>query len=358
LVVCWCLTSSAWGQTKFDIPTAAGGVLAGDGKTLIVSSSKTGQLLYFDTVEEKEAKRVELDFRPDRLAIQGDTLFAVVKGSAKVAVLEAATGKELKQIQLPGDPIESLACHPSRGLLYATNKADQVYSIDPASGKVAKTKARGQKLVVDPVDGKTVYTGIQKPIRDVIVIQEGPNKSLRVSLDKANLNAMMMKFRVEKADLVPLAVNDNVAINGKEMAVSPDGKQVAMAGGGGWKPASEARYNYSIAVFETKDITTLAGQIETGPYPVALTWHPQLSLGVAKTFGSSELILFNARSLAEKKRIKVNDGDPAILAFAAQGTKLAHVSNEIVTLLPLELTDQDREKLKSASSGDKSARSR
>ena len=71
-----------------------------------------------------------------------DQLFAVAKGSAVVHVLEAASGKEVKQIRVPGEPLQSLACHPRKGqLLYGANLNDEVYAIDTEKETATKTKA-------------------------------------------------------------------------------------------------------------------------------------------------------------------------------------------------------------------------
>jgi hypothetical protein len=81
----------------------------------LLSLTAEGKLGFFDTAADKEVKQVEVDFKPTVLARQGDQLFAVAKGTAIVHVLEAASGKEVKQIRVPGEPIQALACHPGKG---------------------------------------------------------------------------------------------------------------------------------------------------------------------------------------------------------------------------------------------------
>lgn len=54
-----------------------------------------------------------------------------------------------------------------------------VFSIDVDKDAFQKTKGRGHMIVVDPYDGKYVYTGIQKPIQDVLIIEDLGVKSSR-----------------------------------------------------------------------------------------------------------------------------------------------------------------------------------
>jgi len=103
-----------------------------------------------------------------------------------------------------------------------------------------------------------------------------------------------LKYKIDGADLTLVAANDNAAVNGRGMAVSGDGKQVAMAGGGGWRSTNDPRANYAIAVFETAKMKGLNGQVETGAYPNNVAFDPVLNLGAA--FNTKEFILFNAKS--------------------------------------------------------------
>jgi len=243
LVAALVAAPAAAGAAEFKLAVVGGGVVTPDTKTVIVSVPSEGKLVYYDAEAEKELRKVDLDFKPSALAVQGKTLFASTKGAAAIHALDAATGKETKEIKLPGEPVLALACHPSKGLLYATNSADEVYAIDPESGQATKTKARGQRLAVDEKDGKFLYTGIQKPIRDQLMVEEGPNKELRLSLVAAGARAMMLKFAVGGTNLKLVAFQDNAALNGRGMGLSPDGKRIAMAGGGGWVSKTDRRFN-------------------------------------------------------------------------------------------------------------------
>lgn len=338
------------GETSFKLSGFGGAVLLPDQQTLVVSDPTTANLIYIDTVGEKESKRVEVEFKPGALAVQGDKLYAAAQGSTKVHVLEAATGKDLKTITVPGAALGSLGCHPAKGLLYGVDTSGSVFSIDPAQGTATKTKAKGQMLAVDAASGEFVYTGIQKPIKDVLVIQRQGGGGARVSLAKANRQALMLKYEVKGPDLELAAANDNAAINGASMGLSPDGKKIAMAGGGGME--IEGRRNYAIAVFSTSDLKDQLGLVETGPYPTLVAFHPLLSLGAAcKRGGATEILIFNAKTFTIKQTIPAGKNFPAYVGFGGKGTKVIFAERPlgkpecVVKLFPLTLTDQDREAL-------------
>lgn len=67
------------GIALFDLPPPEGWVMMFDNITLIVSVPEKAQLVYFDTVANKEMKRVDMDFQPGALALQGTTLFAAAR---------------------------------------------------------------------------------------------------------------------------------------------------------------------------------------------------------------------------------------------------------------------------------------
>jgi DNA-binding beta-propeller fold protein YncE len=346
-------TESAPGQAFFKLPSIGGAVMAADNQTLIVSLTSNGMLAYYDTLRDKEMRKVEVDFQPGALATQGSLLFATTRGSGVLHVLDVSTGKEMGQIRVPGEPLQALACHPKKGLLYVVNLANEIYAIDPEKGVAAKTKAKGQLLAVDAVDGKYLYTGIQKPMRDQIVIQQS-GKTLRISFATANLRAIMLKYEIKGTDLKLVAANDNAAVNGRGMGLSPDGKRIAMAGGGGWRSKTDPKANYSIAVFDTADMQTLLGQVDTGPYPSTIAFHPVLNLGAA--YNMSEVIVFNAKSLAQKSSSKISRGaQTALLTFGGKGTKIVFASIALprpegsdLAFIPLELSEQDQQTLRKA----------
>jgi hypothetical protein len=338
--------------------SVAAAVLLPDNQTLIVSAPQEGILVYYDTVTGKETRRVEVEFKPAALAIQGKTLFAAAMGSAIVHVLDPRTGKSKKTVKVPGEPIQTLACHPNKGYLYAANVKNEVFAIDPHKGEAIKTKAHGQFVVADPREGNFVYTGTTNHGKDRIIVSKGPRRgTVRIRKRKGSRRSSMFKYAVEKQDLRQVAVNDNAATNGRAMAISPDGKRIAMAGGGGWSTGN--RGNYAIAVFDTADIKTVLGQFDTGAYPSGIAFHPVLNLGAGCRSGNpGEIIIFNGKSFVKKDTFKLQNGsgESFTLLFGGKGTKLISIptgrgtgqSSTSIQFFSLSLTEQEREALKKA----------
>ena len=351
--------AAARGQASFKMGPIGGAVMTPDNKTLIVSITTEAKLAFFDTVNDKEIKKVEMDYQPTVLAIQGKKLIVATKGSPILRVLELDTLKEIKAIKLPGEGVQSIACHPEKGLVYAVNLQHEVFAVDLVAGTGKKTAAKGQLIAVDSVDGKSVYTGIQEPMREQLVFQERGGRVM-VSLMKANQNALMLKYSVNGSDLKLVGLNDNAASNGRGMGLSSDGKLIAMAGGGGWRSKTDPKVTYAVAVFDTTDMKTIVGLVETGAYPGAVSFHPVLKIGAAYQANPNEpeLHIFNKKSCAVKEKFKMekdNSGGTAVLMFGGQGTKvicgsvgLRNNKEAVLEFFPLTLTDSDKEALKAA----------
>jgi len=171
-------------------------VLYPDGETLIVSSPETAELIAIDTSHDKEIKRVKVSFRPTALALRGPSLYAVGKGSSLLYVLDAQTGQAKKEIRVPGATLAQLACHPTSGPLFAAKDRYEILAVDTETGKVEKTEAEGNFLAVD-LKGEFLYTGTQKPMKDILVLSRGPRKSVRVGVAKTNVNSSVVKYSLK-----------------------------------------------------------------------------------------------------------------------------------------------------------------
>ena len=348
----------------FKLPPIGGAVMTLDTKKLIVSLPSEGKLAYFDLMKDQEIKRLALDFRPGVMALQGKKLIVATQGSPVLHVLDLESLEELKSIKLPGEPIQSLACHPTKGLIYALNFRYEVYSLDIVAGTGHKTKARGDMIAVDPAGGKFVYAGLLRPIPDV------------PALAKVKDSALLLQYTVSGAELVLHASNNNAAIAGglyderaldrrkaKQfgLGLSPDGKQVALAALYPWGKNVESPGG--IGIFETSDMKKLVGVVQPGDGQKAIAFHPVLSMGSICTAG--QLVLFNSKSkiLANIEKIVLPEFDarsdmPVYLDFGAFGAKaiicplgippFSNANEVILRFVPLTLSEEDTNILKKA----------
>ncbi len=356
-----CLLSSAGTALaqQFPLPSVGGMVMTADNKTLVVTVPSAGQLVYFDTLTAKELKKVEVEFQPAAIALQGKKLFVATKGAPAIHVLDLESGKELQEIKFPGEPVENLSCHPVKGRVYATNANLDVFSIDPQSGKVVKTQAKGEQVLVDPSDGQIVYTSIFSPSKSQMIIQEMPGKVFKVQILPGNVQSVLMKFRAQGADLKFVGGNPNAGSGGAWFSVSRDGKRVSMSGP--YRGPNQKGLTFNIAVWDTSDLTTILGQLQMDSFPRAVCYHPQLDLvaALADSGPQAGIRIFNAKSLVMKESLKLPRGTtfpPYTLVFGGQGTKLIGAmpllgrggSGKTVVLefYDLSLNDQQRDVLK------------
>ena len=77
---------------------------------LVVSQPDSAELVFFDTVTEREARRIEVEFAPGALAFKDNSLFVAGKGSSIVYELDFKTAKVLREFSVAGDGI-SRRCH-------------------------------------------------------------------------------------------------------------------------------------------------------------------------------------------------------------------------------------------------------
>ena len=339
--------AQAPGEVSVRLPSVGGWVLMPDNVTLIVSVPSAGELVYFDTTADKEAKRVDVEFKPAALALCKGKLVAAASGSNTIHILDAGTGKPLKKTKCPGDAVKDLAAHPEKGPVFVSDTDEVVYALDPEKGTIEKTAAHGQFLVVDPSGGEFLYTATNRPSRDFVEASRDGGR-VRFQLVTVQETATVRKYKVgTKLQLVDGNANVGWGAGGA-LHVSPDGKKVAFAAGGGWKANNNERMNYCVAVFSAEDMSEMLGQVELGPYPQNIAVHPVLNLGVALK-NNVELKFFKPSSLTDRGTAALQRREHTfwlnLLTFAGKGTRLVHLQGENLTFVPLKLSDEGRAEL-------------
>lgn len=336
-------------RQSYTCPGIAAGLLMPDLKTVVLSIPTRAELVLFDTEAFQEVKKLSVEFKPGALAVQGGNLFVAAKGAALVYVLDAKTGKQKAEIEVPGSGVVQLACHPLQGLLYASTEDLKVFAIDPAAGKAVFTGGRGHFLAVAP-DGRFVYTGTQPISEEEVKVIHDADGSFHMIWDDWGARAFMARYAVHGTKLDLAGINPNAAVNAHNFALSADGEVVAMAGGGGWRPKAPTRGGgYEVDFFRTKDMTSTAGKVEVGAYPEGLAFHPVLKLGVTcQSKGGNRMIVFQAKSFVTRQEISTANGPmpSAFLGFGDLGRKIVFASDRGLHALPLELTAEELAQLK------------
>lgn len=312
---------------------------------LIVSSPETTQLLYFNTSTEKELKRIDVDFKPGALCRQGKTLYVAGQGSGVVYSVDLSTGKTLQEIEVGGDAIVTLACHSDAGMVYAATASRAIFSINPATGKATKTTAVGKYLGVT-ADKSSLITGFQPGDGEYdYKVAEGKRIVIPWS-ETWGTRAQINKYKISGSNLTFVAAQNNAASNGWSFHLSPDGKRVAMPGGGGWRPVEGTGGGYITALFSTENLETMLAQIPSG---IGLATHPVLDLGATSHDDGVRFYRGKAWKPAGEFKMKGN-GASLLLATAAKGTKFIFwngiEAGQGLHFLPLELTEEDESRLK------------
>lgn len=311
-------------HTMYRMPIPGGFAVTPDLVQLIVSQPSAAELVYFDTLTEKEIRRVEMEFQPGAMALRDESLFVIGNGSSVIYEVAWKTGKVRKEFTIPGDGISRIAVHPKRPLVFVSTTNLEVFAVDVTTGKSHKTKASGDHLAVSP-DGVSLFTGMQPRSSDgVLLITETPDGSIHFIYDRWGIRAALAKYKIKDFDLDLTSSQPNASVNGYLMHLSPDGKRLMMTGGGGWRPPAEggAGGGYVTAIFDTNNLSSKLGQ---APHAEAVVYHPVLNFAAGCGFGHN-LVLFDGKSFKEKQTIVFSEGGRGgheLLAFVGKGTKVA-----------------------------------
>lgn len=343
-------------HTMYRMGIPGGFAITPDLVGLIVSQPESVELVYFNTLTEKEVKRVEMDFKPGALAIKEKTLFAAGKGSSVVYQLELNSAKVQREFEIPGDAISRIAVHPTKPLLFASTASFQIFAVDTASGKVTKTAAAGEQLAISP-EGDFLVAAMQPPLDDgKLVTTETPDGKIRFLWDDWGARATIAKYKIAGSELKLESSQNNAAVNGYVMHLTPDGKRVMMTGGGGWRPPAGGGTGggYVTAIFSTSNLQTMLGQAIAAD---AIIFHPALNLA-ATNQGGRDIVVINGKSFKERQKIAIAagaGGGTALFAFVGKGTKVAiynganpAATKEGLHFFDLELTAEERELLTKA----------
>jgi hypothetical protein len=308
LLVVLCLTGSCTlvrANTEIELAGVGGFAMSPDNDTLVVGLHQKSELVYIDTVAEKELKRVEVEFQPGKMAWKDRHLFVSQKSGGVIHILDAATGKETASAKV-GSTVRTIACHSRRGPAFATNLNGELWMFD---GEGKSRHIRGGKANVaalDPSEGKFLYT-----------VQEG---KVRTSLTKFAVD--------EKGVRVGPTLQRAAGRNLYGVFVTGDGKQVGVSAGGGFDEAGSGRRHYAIPMYDTVDMKTMLGEVNPNGLMAAHPVLPLVAVVRMNTPPNSEGVyhIVNTRTYEEvsKNPVGKRGGNPAVLVFGGKGKKMVY----------------------------------
>jgi hypothetical protein len=181
--------------------------------------------------------------------------------------------------------------------------------------------------------------------------------------------SVLVKYAVRGKALEVVGVNPVAALLDTAarplVRVSGDGRRVGVVSNQGYAPAPLPRGGggqfdrRGVGLFAANNVNSLEGiarcvsPVTVGGMPHDLAFHSVLKLGAAEAVG--QLHLFNSKSLIEITTYLPLIGgarkpSARLLTFGARGTKLVYYEpiHGYLYLIPLTLTDQDKEALAKA----------
>ncbi len=320
------LANSTWADDQFELAAMGGSAVSPDNTILVVSQTTKTELVYFDTAAGKELKRVKVEFQPTELAWGDKVIFAAQKSSGQIHILEADSGKE-QAVAKTGNSVRNLVV--VKGVCFASTDNREVYAID-AKGASTKTEAQGTFISADP-KGAFVCAVIDGKARTDII-----------------------KYAVEGTKLKKAATLEGKTgaslQNVRSVRVSQDGKLVGVVAGGGWADVDRKRH-YGVPLYDTEDMKTQAGDLDTGAYPSGCAFHPVLPLVFAGN--DKQGAIFSAKSFAPGQKVTApGNGSTTVVAFVGQGQKLVWGSSDVgkdkgvLKFFKVELTKEQEAELK------------
>jgi S1-C subfamily serine protease/Tfp pilus assembly protein PilF len=220
-------------------------------------------------------------------------LYLAANNPARIDRLEPLAGKVAKTYPLKNFVPTSMAVFPHPvlspdGLGGTAGVAffplgTTIHALDFANGSLSKTDLSGEAVVGHPGQ-QFVFSYL---------------KSMRTRWRQTTL----AKAAIRPGELAMAGIRVNAASNAFRMQVSPDGHWVAVAGGGGWRPAAQQKGGgYGVAVFSAHDLGSLHGYFEVGAYPLGVCFNPVTQqVAVLRAQGAKVYHLSDSKTSVELK---------------------------------------------------------
>ena len=163
------------------------------------------------------------------------------------------TGAVRKTIKVPGSKPIRLACHPTKGPLFVTTDSYAVLTINPKTGRRELDSRPGQLSGCGPGQWRVPLHRHSETDPANAGLQAGPGN--RCALTFPNQSELVPGEVRHPEHGSQAAGNESRrrSVNGQELAVSPDGKKVAMVGGGG-VPGRNGKRVYAIPFYEPRTL--------------------------------------------------------------------------------------------------------
>jgi S1-C subfamily serine protease len=194
----------------------------------------------------------------------------------EIRQLDARNGKVIHRTPIHGPAPQTLAVFPSKSLAFYP-VGQHVHRVELQTGSDEDTGQPGQFVRADPL-GKFLYA-FTKPIRQApdegMILLNGHPIFIRRNAPMDWSQTTLFQYVVTSGRLLLAQLRENSASNADNLAVSPDGKWVAVIGGGGWRSSDPAnKSGYVIPVYGATNLEKVMGPFQTDAYPGGLATNP------------------------------------------------------------------------------------
>jgi S1-C subfamily serine protease len=184
----------------------------------------------------------------------GGNLYASANNPPRIDVITPEDGAVVATHRLRGQAPSSLAVFPGVARVYFA-AGGLVHELDLKTGAVTKTDLPAEQVIGDPRQ-RFVFSYV-------------------VSHQQRWRPSTLFKAAVVPKHLLLAEFRDNTAANAVRISLSADGNWVAVAGGGGWRPAINPNEGgYGVAVFSALNLEHLQGYFAIDAYPRGVCFNP------------------------------------------------------------------------------------
>jgi RNA polymerase sigma factor (sigma-70 family) len=311
--------------------------LPGDGKTLL-THARGDAVLVWDAATGKRLRRVHVPGGTAEAALSPDgAVLAVVAEGPAVALYEPATGKELRKLAVKAHSVSALAFSADGKTLAARAGAAGVIQLwDVASGKPLKTLGEEPKPGVRQV---VVLRGVLGTVtRDLALSPDG-----KLLAAGGGPNQIRLWDTATGRVLRELALEDGQVV--KHVAFAPDGRSLAVVNQDGTAALFEAATGGRRGQFGKPDgagvrpgqvnflaggMVGVSGSEPASPYRVSFS--PDGRLLAAASEGPV-MRLWDVRTGKEAKQLRGHQGGVVSLGFARDGNRLVSGSLDTTALV-------------------------
>jgi WD40 repeat protein len=313
---------------------------AADGKTL-TSWGVDGAFRVWDTQSGKELRSTRVVGVGEYFAVSPDgRTLADTLDETRLSLREAATGKELHEVQMPRNPFGTLAFSPDGKTLAVQGLADKSLELvlyDVASGK---SRPRIPVIVNPPADGQ-----IRMPASDVAGLTFSPDGKTLAALISAETLGLWdastgrERLRIDEPDKRPI----------QGVVFAPDGRSFVLDLGHGllslYESATgqqrrilqaeakdrESQLYFQSVPFKNFGADTPAMLYSTRPAAGA-AFSPDGRL-LAHSLADGTILMWNVAAKRELSRLRGHRGYAATLSFSPDGNTLASGGRDTTCLI-------------------------